>query len=166
MYWWRFNGGGFAIGMICGMTAAVLQRWFYPDLNPQYQLLVIGGIGLVASVLGALATPPTDPEVLRNFYRTTWPFGIWAHLKEELPDRVWRQVTSEHIRDISAVPFALTFQVMIFLAPMLFVIRNWTACAICSAIGAVALFGLYRIWLRHIHIPAPSMTQQEEDGTP
>jgi Na+/proline symporter len=164
MYWWRFNGGGFAIGMVCGMTAAILQRWFYPDLNPQYQLLLIGGIGLVASVAGALITPATDLKVLRNFYRTTWPFGFWKHLKDELPDDVRQQVTSEHTRDIAAIPFALTFQVMIFLAPMLFVIRNWSACAVCTAIGAAALFGLYCIWLRHIHIPAPTMTNDTNDS--
>ncbi len=163
LYWWRFNGGGFAIGMICGMVAAISQRLIFPDLDPQYQLLFIGGIGLLASVLGALLTPPTSPEVLRHFYRTTWPFGFWKQLKEELPAAVKQQVTSEHRRDLAAVPFALTFQVMIFLAPMLLVIRNWPAFAVCALIGALAFFGLYFIWLRHIHIPAPSMISSNEE---
>jgi hypothetical protein len=47
---------------------------------------------------------------------------------------------------------------------MLFVIRNWSACAVCTAIGAAALFGLYCIWLRHIHIPAPTMTNDTNDS--
>ncbi|TWU21841.1 sodium:solute symporter family transporter [Bythopirellula polymerisocia] len=158
LYWWRFNGGGFACGMVCGMVAALCQRLLFPDLGPQYQLLFIGGIGLLGSVAGALLTPPTDPEVLRHFYRTTWPFGFWKHLKDELPEPVKQQVTSEHRRDISALPFALTFQIMIFLVPMLLIVRNWYACAVCSGIATIALFGLYHIWLRHINIPAPSMT--------
>lgn len=166
LYWWRFNGGGFAIGMVCGMAAAISQRLIFPELDPQYQLLFIGGIGLLASVLGALLTPPTDPEVLRHFYRTTWPFGFWKHLKQELPEPVKQQVTSEHRRDLAAVPFALTFQVMIFLAPMLLVIRNWPAFAVCSLIGAIALFGLYRIWLRYINVPAPSMIPCTDEKTP
>ncbi len=166
LYWWRFNGGGFACGMVFGMAAAVSQRIFFPGLNPQFQLLLIAGVGLAASVLGALLTPPTNPEVLRNFYRTTWPFGFWKHLKDELPASVRQQVTSEHRRDIAAVPFALTFQVMIFLAPMLLVIRNWPAFAVCSLIGAVALFGLYQIWLRNIYVPAPSMASDADAGSP
>ncbi len=157
MYWWRFNGGGFAIGMLCGMATAIAQRLFNADLDPQYQLLLVGGVGLLASVGGALLTSPTDTDVLRHFYQTTWPFGLWKQLKNELPEHVAQQVTAEHRRDIAAVPFALTFQVMIFLAPMLLIIRNWSAFAICSAIAALAFLGLYKIWLRHIHVPAPSM---------
>lgn len=167
LYWWRFNGGGFAIGMVVGMAAAISQRLLAPELDPQYQLLVIGGVGLVASVLGALLTPPTDPQVLRHFYQTTWPFGFWKHLKAELPESVQQQVTSEHRRDIAALPFALTFQVMIFLAPMLLVIRNWPAFAACSSIGGIALLGLYLIWLRHIDVPAPSFSMdasKQENG--
>lgn len=167
MYWWRFNGGGFAIGMLCGTTAAIAQRLFLADLGPQYQLLLIGGVGLLASVTGALLTAPTDADVLRHFYQTTWPFGFWKQFKNELPEDVAQQVTAEHNRDIAAVPFALTFQVMIFLAPMLLIIRNWSAFAVCTAIAAIAFWGLYRIWLQHIHVPAPLMVRQTvpEGGT-
>ena len=157
LYWWRFNGGGFAIGMVCGMVAAISQRLIFPDLDAHYQLLIIGGIGLLASVLGALLTPPTDSQVLRNFYQTTWPFGFWKQFKAELPEPVKQQVTSEHRRDIAAIPFAMTFQVMIFLAPMLLVVRNWSGFAISALIGGIAFCGLYQIWLRHIYVPAPSM---------
>lgn len=165
LYWWRFNGGGFAIGMICGMVAAIVQRWVVPDLGPHYQLLVIAGVGLCASIVGTLLTPPTDEKVLRNFYRTTWPFGFWKQFKNELPESVKQQVTSEHRRDIGAIPFALVFQVMIFLVPMLFVIRNWSGLAVCSVIGAIALFGLYWTWLRHINVPAPSMNSSADQET-
>lgn len=157
LYWWRFNGGGFACGMVCGMAAAVGQRLWMPDLGTQYQLLLIAGIGLVASVAGALLTQPTDTDVLRHFYRTTRPFGFWGHLKAELPEDVKSQVTREHRRDLTAVPFALVFQVMIFLAPMLLVIRNWSALGITILIGGGAFLGLYFIWLRHINEPEPAM---------
>lgn len=163
LYWWRYNGGGFAVGMVCGMTAAILQRWLAPEMGAHFQLLFIAGVGLIASVTGTLLTPATDINVLRNFYRTTWPFGLWKQFKDELPEPVKQQVSSEHRRDISALPFALTFQVMIFLVPMLAVIRNWTAFVICSLIGIVALVGLYQIWLRNINVPAPSMAAGREN---
>jgi hypothetical protein len=57
-------------------------------------------------------------------------------------------VTREHLTDIGAVPFALVWQVSMFLAPMLFVIHNWKGLS-----GALALFligggGLYWFWYR------------------
>ena len=82
---------------------------------------------------------------------------MWGPLKKNLQDSVMQQVAREHRRDLSALPFAMTFQVMIFLAPMLLVIRNWTGFGVCALIAGVAFLGLQRIWLRHIHTPAPSL---------
>ena len=42
---------------------------------------------------------------------------------------------------------------MIFLAPMLMVIQNWTAAIVCTVIGLIAVIGLYFIWLRHVDEP-------------
>ena len=157
LYWWRFNGGGFAIGMMVGMVAAIAQRIAFPEWGALTQFLATGSIGLIASVVGALLTPPTDTEVVRKFYRTTWPFGFWKHFKDELPEEVREQVTQEHRRDITAVPFALTFQVMLFLSPMMFIVRNWSGLFVCALLGTAAFCGLYRVWLRHVNVPAPSM---------
>jgi len=153
LYWWRFNGGGFAIGIAAGMLAAIVQRALWPELTPNWQFLSIGCVGLVASVLGALLTPPTSDDVLEHFYRKTRPFGFWRPLKKRLNPEVRDAMNTEHRRDLTAVPLALTFQVMIFLTPMLMVIRNWTAAAVCAGIGVAALIGLYFTWLRHIHEP-------------
>ncbi len=153
MYWWRFNGGGFAIGMAVGMIAAIVQRVMWPDLSGNWQFVIIASIGLTASVIGALLTPPTNDKVLERFYRKTRPFGFWGPLKKRLEPQIRDAMNTEHRRDLSAVPFAFTFQVMIFLTPMLMVIQNWTAAAICAGIGVVGLTGLYFTWLRHIHEP-------------
>ncbi|QEG36688.1 sodium:solute symporter family transporter [Bythopirellula goksoeyrii] len=158
-YWWRFNGAGFAIGCIVGMVAAIAQRVITPWISEPYQFLatepwslaLLGLIGLIASVLGSLLTKPTPEPVLRNFYLTTLPFGFWSEFKSELPNSLREQVSTEHRREVMAIPFALTYQVMIFLAPMLFLIRNYSAALICVIAAAIALTGLYWIWLRHIH---------------
>ena len=123
-YWWRFNGNGFAIGCIVGMLAAIAQRVFTPWVGQSYRflttepwsLVTLGLIGLVASVVGSLLTKPTPEPVLRNFYLTTLPFGFWSKYKNELPDPLRERVATEHRREITAIPFALTYQVMIFLA--------------------------------------------------
>ena len=158
-YWWRFNGPGFAVGMIAGMVAAVAQRLVAPHLPEQWEylasenwsLLILGLIGLAGSVIGSLLTAPTAEPVLRNFYLTTLPFGAWSRFKQELPDGFRSRVSAEHKRDVCAVPFALVFQIMIFLAPMLAVIGNWQAAIICTVLAIIGFVGLYLIWLRRIN---------------
>jgi len=36
MYWWRFNGGGFATGMLFGTVAAIAQRGPVPVLGVRH----------------------------------------------------------------------------------------------------------------------------------
>ncbi len=149
-YWWRFNGGGFAVGTIVGILAAILQRMFMPAMDPRLQLLVMASIGLAASVIGAYVTQPTDRAVLEHFYRTTRPFGLWGPFRELLAPEVRAKTTLEHKRDVWALPFALGWQITLFLLPMQLLIKSYRSFWITLAIFAVSLSGLYFIWLRHI----------------
>lgn len=150
LYWWRFNGSGFAVGTLVGLVAAVLQRYFFPELDERLQFLFIGMIGLAASVLGAYLTPPTNEAVLRRFYRATRPFGVWGPLRSSLNDEEARNMRTEHWRDILASPFALLWQVTMFLVPMQLVIGAWRAAAVTAVLWVLGLFGLYFIWYRHM----------------
>lgn len=150
LYWWRFNGSGFAVGTLVGLTAAVLQRFFFPGLDERLQFLIIGVIGLAASILGAYISPPTDAGVLRRFYRATRPFGVWGPLRSSLNDEEDRNMRTEHRRDILASPFALLWQVTMFLIPMQLVIGAWRAAAITAVFWVLGLLGLYFIWYRHM----------------
>ncbi|MEN6306967.1 MAG: sodium:solute symporter [Anaerohalosphaeraceae bacterium] len=149
-YWWRFNGGGFAIGTIAGIIAAIGQRLFMPEMDPRLQLLVMASIGLAASVVGAYLTQPTDRAVLEHFYRTTRPFGLWGSFRNILPPKVQEKMELEHKRDVWAVPFALGWQITLFLLPMQLLIKSYRSFGITLVIFLVSLGGLYFIWLRHI----------------
>jgi Na+/proline symporter len=149
LYWWRFNGAGSAIGTLVGLIAAIVQRLVVPDLNEVYQFIFVLTVGLIGSVAAALLTQPTDPEVLQNMYLKTRPFGIWGHLKNALPESEKKKVSLEHRNDLLALPFALVWQICIFLAPMLFLIHNWPGFAGTFVLGLVALAGLYFIWFRN-----------------
>ena len=160
LYWWRFNGYGFAIGCLVGIIAATLHRVAEDYLPTDWQfltseswsLLILGVVGLITSVVGALATEPTPEPVLRRFYLTTLPFGIWGRFKDQLPTELRHRVQAEHRRDISAVPFALMFQILMFLSPMLLLIHNWSAGLICLTLALFCFAGLYWIWLRYINL--------------
>jgi len=158
LYWQRFNGVGYTVGMLGGIAAALAQRFVGPRLSPDWAFLneerwllpIIGAAGLTASLLGSLASPPTPDAVLRRFFYRTLPFGFWAPFRRELPEQLRRRVAAEHRRDLAALPLALVFQTTAFLTPMLALTRNWPDFAACTAIMAASFAGLYFVWLRHV----------------
>ncbi|HOK88702.1 MAG TPA: sodium:solute symporter [Candidatus Hydrogenedentes bacterium] len=155
LYWWRFNGGGYAVGTFAGLAAAVVQRMWWPDLDERFQFIFLGLIGLAGAVLGTLLTPPTDPVVLDRFYRITRPFGFWGPFREKLPPGERAIMDREHFYDIISLPFALTWQITLFILPMQFIIHNFRDFFVTLCINLVGLAGLYFFWYRNL--PAENM---------
>jgi len=149
LYWWRFNGSGFACGMAFGITGAVVQRLLFPETDERVQFLILTGVGFVGSVIGTYLSKPTDPEVLKNFYVKTRPFGLWGPLVHHLSDEQQTAMRAEHKRDLFAIPFALTWHITLFMLPMQFVIKEWRSFFITLVIFSTALTGLYFVWLRY-----------------
>jgi hypothetical protein len=121
----------------------------WPDLSEVWQFVFVLTVGLVSSVAAALLTEPTDPAVLKKMYLETRPFGVWGHLKDTLPPDERARTSREHRNDLLGLPFALVWQTTLFLAPMLFIIRNWTGFTVASVICLGAFAGLYLVWYRH-----------------
>jgi Na+/proline symporter len=149
LYWWRFNGAGSAIGTLIGITAAIVQRLLWPQLNEVWQFVFVLSVGFVSSVTVALLTAPTEPAVLRKMYLETRPFGVWGHLKETLSPEERAKTSREHRQDLFALPFALLWQTTLFLAPMLFIIHNWEGFAAASVICLGSFAAIWFIWFRH-----------------
>ena len=175
-YWWRFNGAAFAIGTAIGMIGAVVIRfvtinlandaqfmfagidlvWFLVD--PRGQFLITMAIGFAGSIFGTYVTNPTDRKVLEHFYQTTRPFGWWGPLKDCLPADVQQRMKKEHFYDVLSLPFAIVWQVTIFLLPMQLIIRSWNAFFVTLVIFAVSLVGLYFFWYKKL----PATNYEEE----
>jgi SSS family solute:Na+ symporter len=132
-YWWRFNGYGFAVGTVFGMVAAVLQRYFYPDIPEYFAFLWASGVSLVGILIGTYTTKPTDEETLKNFYKVTRPFGLWQHVKSFLPQDIKDKISAENRRDIIATFFAVPWQIVLFLTGMTIIMQTWLVIFICSA---------------------------------
>lgn len=161
LYWWRFNGGGCAIGILVGIFAAVVQRLAMPWLTEQWGALAVLNderwmfcvmlvIGFIGAVIGTYLTRPTNQEVLDKFYRETRPFGVWGKLKAALPDEARRQMTKEHCNDIVAVPFVLLVQITLFLIPMLIIVQNFKALFVAGVVFISGLIGTYIFWYRNL----------------
>ncbi|MCF7848978.1 MAG: hypothetical protein K9M45_09025, partial [Kiritimatiellales bacterium] len=149
LYWWRFNGTGSAVGSLVGMTAAVIQRLIWPEMNEFLQLGFALVAGMIGGIIGTYCDKPTEPEVLKEFYMKTRPFGVWGHLKRQMPPEEQKKMNKEHFNDLISIPFALLWQVSMFLAPMLFVIHNWKGFAGTMALFFIGGGGLYWFWYRN-----------------
>lgn len=136
--------------MAVGVTAAILQRIFMPAMDPRLQFLVMLSIGVTGCAIGTYITKPTSQKELENFYRTTRPFGLWGPLQHILSDEMRTRMKREHRNDVVALPFALTWQITLFLLPMQLMVRSFKAAGITSIIFVVALAGLYLIWYRNL----------------
>ena len=150
LYWWRFNAGGFALGTLSGLTAALLQRTFLPQMPEGQQFVYISLVGLFGSVAGTFLTPKTAPDVVENFYRTTRPFGFWKQLRGSVPADVAAAMAREHKFDLLSLPFALAWQFTMLMLPMQVMIREWRAAAVSVAVLAVSLAGLYAFWYKKL----------------
>jgi len=157
LYWWRFNGAGVFWSCMTGLVASVAQRWYvtvHPEAEafwtPAMKFVVITGIAVVGAIIGTYTAPPTDHAVLMRFYRTTRPFGFWARFKETLPPAVQLEMTRETARDVAAVPFALLWQITLFLLPMQVLLATWRDFAVTLVLFGIGLGGLLLIWFRHL----------------
>jgi len=151
-YWHRFNGWGFAIGTFAGGFAAILQRYFLPDLGGQPLFLLVSAIALTGSIIGTYLTKPTDDKVLENFYRKTRPFGFWGKCRKRLTESEWSSMKREHINDWIALPFTLMWQISLFMAPMLFVVQAMTAFWVTTAVFVVGLVGMIVFWYKKLPV--------------
>ncbi len=172
LYWWRFNGGGFAWGTIFGMAGAVLHRIVLPNLEPnsywdnilrdeRWMFGIILAIGFVGSIIGTYLTKPEDDEVVEKFYRRTKPFGLWGPFKERLSEEERKEMNHEHLYDICAIPFVLLWQVTMFLLPMQIIVRSFKAFGFTFVLFAIGMTGMYFFWYRKLP-PASSPNKYPE----
>lgn len=149
-YWWRFNAGGFALGTLFGLTAAVLQRLLIPQMPEWQQFFTMTVLGIAGSIAGTYLTRPTEPSVLENFYRTTKPFGFWRPLRERLSHVERVAWSHEHRHDLISLPFALGWQITLLMLPMQLIIRQFRTAAATGVVFAASLLGLYFFWFRNL----------------
>ena len=82
-YWWRFNGAGFFWGMVAGIIPALIFPYVFDTLDLYYFPLILV-ISLAGCILGTYASPPTDEETLKEFYRNVRPWGFWKPIHDKV----------------------------------------------------------------------------------
>lgn len=151
-YWWRLNGWGYASGTLVALLAA-LATPFIPAMGPLYvSFPVICGLSLVGCLLGTWATAPTNPAVLREFFRKVRPFGLWGPIRRQsdLAPEQLNDPAESMSRQLGNTVVASVAVVSAYLAPM-YLVGHWHWRALAGAITfAVTAVVLYFTWYRYL----------------
>jgi len=144
------NGYGFALGIVSGMVAAVLQKAFLPGI-PEYVSFTIATVtSLIGMIIGTYLGPPASDEVLFEFYKRTRPFGLWGAVRKRMDPEILAQIDRENRRDIISTFFAVPWQVVLFLTGMAVIVRRWDEFWWLSLILIGLSVALYFSWFRHL----------------
>jgi Na+/proline symporter len=154
-HWWRFNGWGYTLGITGGLLAAFAVgvgkalgwRWALDLLEYQYAP-IIWAITLLGSIVGSLATKPTDVETLKNFYARVRPIGHWAPIKSMCAPATTVDITLGRV--IVNLSLSIAGIVSIYLA-IFYIIGHYNMeCTLCCAVAAICASILYKTWYKKL----------------
>jgi Na+/proline symporter len=130
-YWWRFNGYGYFWGMLAGILGAM----FVPEIvnalagqkvNPLYTFPVLLVLSLIGCLAGTYGSEPEDDEILKHFYRTTRPWGIWGPIRcKVLAEDPAFQPNNDFRKDAINVMVGIVWQLCLTSLPIFIVLRSW-----------------------------------------
>lgn len=151
-HWWRFNGTGFFWGMLAGMVPALVLPLLLPDTLDLYYFPVLLLTSLAGCILGTYSRPPTEREVLKNFYRNVRPWGFWKPIYDELAaeDPAFRK-NGNFGRDMFNVLVGTIAQTTLVIIPIYLIFRQTFPMLWALAILAVCLLLLKKFWWDTLH---------------
>jgi Na+/proline symporter len=156
-FWWRINAATELTAMIVSFLLAVYFQvagrlgWPGGGLADWERLLYIVALTTAAWMIVAYTTAPTDPEVLKRFYRRIRPGGPG-----------WRAVQAALLREGVAVeteasdlPYGLAAAVCgalgiysVLFATGFFLYERPLTGLLFVAVAAVSFLGIYKLWPR------------------
>jgi solute:Na+ symporter, SSS family len=150
-HWWRFNSYGFFWGMFAGIASAMILPLIFPSALPLYYfplILLLSGIG---SVVGSLLTPPTDTEVLKEFYKNIRPWGFWKPISDLVSqDDPTFEPNKDFKSDMFNVFVGTIAQTAITALPVYVVLMMPLHIGVSASILAVCAFILWKTWYKKL----------------
>ncbi len=149
-YWWRFNGYGFAVGMVAGMVTAIITKLSGIALPEYANFLIPASASFLGCIIGTFLTPPTEESVLDNFYQVTQPFGFWQPMRKKLSFPQQAKIRQENRRDIIAICIAVPWQLVLFLTGMMILTKQWEQFGLLLLVLVLLSIALYLTWFRYL----------------
>lgn len=150
-YWWRFNANGFFWGMTAGIVpavalAALKEQQIIHGLE-LYWWPVIFLLSIAGCVIGTYTAPPTDKEVLKQFYSTVKPWGFWKPVHKEVIAENPSFVPNKRFKlDMFNVVLGIIAQCCLTILPMYVVLWLKLPLLVTIAILLVIILILKRTW--------------------
>jgi len=150
-YWWRFNASGFFWGMMFGILPAIALAVlkYYNVLHglDLYWWPVLFALSLAGCLIGTYATPPTDQEVLKNFYKTVRPWGFWKPIHAlVIVDDPSFQANKRFKLDMFNVALGIIAQLCLTILPMYLVLWMKLPLLITVLILGIIIIILKKTW--------------------
>ncbi len=151
-YWWRLNGWGYAAGVFGGIAVSLIIL-FLPEKTPAYKTFpVLCAVSTVASIAVSLLTSPVEPRVLKRFYETVRPFGLWGPVKKNaapITSRAERLSESPWLTALNTVVAVIVVSGL-FIFPCYLVGHWYSQSLMWAAAAVVGMIVLYFTWYRNL----------------
>ncbi len=145
--WWRFNSYGYFGGMLAGLIAASIVPQFFPETSAIYLFPIILVISFTGCLLGVYLGKPDDMEVLKNFYKTTKPWGFWKPICDELKkEDPTFMANTDFWKDIFNCVIGIIWQMTFILSPIYLLIKEYYHLGVVVILMVVTSVILKRTW--------------------
>jgi Na+/proline symporter len=146
-YWWRFNANGFFWGMLAGIVAAMIFPFLFDGILPLYVWPLLFLISAIGCIIGTYTAPPTESDVLKNFYRTVRPWGFWKPVHEQVvAEDPSFEGNKRFALDMFNVVVGIIAQCCLTLLPMYLILWMKLPLLITIAILVIVILVLKRTW--------------------
>ncbi|HXB06643.1 MAG TPA: sodium:solute symporter family protein [Puia sp.] len=150
-HWWRFNARGFYWGMLAGIIPAIaLAVLKYENVLHGLDLYywpVLFLLSLAGSIIGSYAAPSTDMDVLKSFYRTVRPWGLWKPVhREVVKDDPGFAGNRNFYRNLFNIVLGIIAQLCLTLLPMYIVLELKLPLLINTTLLAIIILILKKTW--------------------
>ncbi|WP_109436750.1 sodium:solute symporter family protein [Aquimarina sp. AU119] len=149
--WWRFNSYGYFGGMLAGLIAASIVPGFFPETSDIYLFPIVLFISFVGCFLGVFIGKPDDMEVLKNFYKTTKPWGFWKPVYKELKkeDSTFK-ANNDFWKDTFNCVIGIVWQMTFVLIPIYLLIKEYYQLSIVVVLMIITTVILKQTWYNKI----------------
>ena len=145
-HWWRFNASGFFWGMLAGIVPALVFPLIFDFLDLYYFPLLFA-LSLAGCIIGSLCTPPTDTEVLKQFYQSIRPWGYWKPIRQLVADENPGFTPNRNAgRDLFNVALGIIGQLCLTILPMYLILMMKTELLATVVLLGIVAFILKKTW--------------------
>lgn len=153
-FWSRFNVWGELFGLVVSVPLSSII-WFGIDWQHDSRVwqptLLLLGIGLVGSILVALATPAESPETLRNFFLKVRPPGAWGAVRRQLATEGLideSQLRRELRWDLIASGCGIVFCFSMIYAFFMSIMLRWQTSAAFALVAGMSGLAFFFCWVK------------------